>query len=47
MSFEREVTVRTVDLMESTLSSKGARYDKELAAKLGRDASDILAKAAG
>lgn len=45
MRFEREVTLRTVDLMESHLSSKGARYQKELTAKLGRDASDILAKA--
>ncbi len=44
MSFEREVTVRSVDVMESHLSSRGARYDKELTAKLGRDASDILAK---
>lgn len=45
MSFEREVTLRTVDLMESHLSAKGARYQKKLTAKLGRDASDILAKA--
>jgi 2'-5' RNA ligase len=45
MTFEREITVRAVDLMESHLSAKGARYDKELAAKLGRPAEDILAKA--
>ena len=44
MSFEREVTVRTVDIMESHLSAKGARYEKELTAKLGRDASAILSK---
>ncbi len=44
MTFEREITVRTVDLMESTLSAKGTRYDKELVAKLGRDAQGILAK---
>ena len=47
MTFKREVTVRSVDLMESHLSAKGARYDKELAAKLGRPAEDILAKASG
>lgn len=45
MSFDREVTLRTVDIMESHLSAKGARYQKQLTAKLGRDASDILAKA--
>lgn len=45
MNFEREVTLRTVDVMESHLSSKGARYDKALTAKLGRDAGDIMAKA--
>lgn len=45
MKFEREITVRTVDVMESHLSSKGARYDKEMVAKLGRGASDILAGA--
>jgi 2'-5' RNA ligase len=44
MSFQRSVTVRTVDVMESHLSSKGARYDKELSAKLGRDASAIMSK---
>jgi 2'-5' RNA ligase len=43
--FEREIPVRSVDLMESHLSSKGARYDRRLVAKLGRDAVDTLAKA--
>ena len=45
MNFEREITVRTVDLMESYLSAKGARYEKLLSAKLGQDAADILARA--
>lgn len=45
MDFEREITVRTVDLMESYLSAKGARYEKLMSAKLGQDAADILAKA--
>ena len=46
MTFSREITVRTVDLMESSLSARGASYDKLMAAKLGQDAADILAKAA-
>jgi len=45
--FGGEILVRTVDLMESHLSSKGARYDKLLAAKLGSPASDSLARASG
>lgn len=45
MDFERAITVRTVDLMESYLSAQGARYEKLLTAKLGQDAADILAKA--
>ena len=45
MKFEREITVRTVDVMESHLSAKGARYDKEMVAKLGRAAGDIMAGA--
>lgn len=45
MDFEREITVRTVDLMESYLSAKGARYEKIMSAKLGQDAADILARA--
>ncbi|MGK7313207.1 MAG: RNA 2',3'-cyclic phosphodiesterase [Candidatus Longimicrobiales bacterium M2_2A_002] len=44
MDFEREITVRNVDLMESFLSSKGPRYEKLLSAKLGRDEDAILAK---
>ncbi len=45
MDFEREITVRTVDLMESYLSAKGARYEKLMSARLGQDAADILARA--
>ena len=45
MDFERQITVRNVDLMESFLSSKGPRYEKLLGAKLGRDEDAILAKA--
>lgn len=45
MDFEREITVRTVDLMESYLSARGARYEKVLSAKLGQDAEHILARA--
>ena len=45
MDFEREITVRTVDLMESFLSAKGPRYEKLLSAKLGQDEDAILAKA--
>jgi 2'-5' RNA ligase len=45
MDFEREIIVRTVDLMESYLSAKGARYEKLLTAKLGQSAADILARA--
>jgi 2'-5' RNA ligase len=46
MGFERQITVRTVDLMESSLSAKGASYQKLLAARLGQEASGILARAA-
>ncbi|MFO7892927.1 MAG: RNA 2',3'-cyclic phosphodiesterase [Longimicrobiales bacterium] len=45
MDLEREITVRTVDLMESYLSAKGAHYEKVMAAKLGQEAEAILAKA--
>ncbi len=45
--FEREIPVRSVDVMESHLSAKGARYERLLQAKLGRAAADTLAKAAG
>jgi RNA 2',3'-cyclic 3'-phosphodiesterase len=45
MDFEAEITVRSVDLMKSTLSAKGARYEKLLTAKLGQAAASILARA--
>jgi 2'-5' RNA ligase len=45
MDFEREITVRKVDLMESFLSAKGPSYEILMTAKLGQDAADILAKA--
>jgi RNA 2',3'-cyclic 3'-phosphodiesterase len=35
MTFSAEITVRSLDLMKSTLSSKGARYEKLVVAKLG------------
>lgn len=44
MDFQREITVRRVDLMESHLSAKGARHEKVLSARLGRDAESILAR---
>jgi RNA 2',3'-cyclic 3'-phosphodiesterase len=47
LSFEAEIQVRTVDLMESHLSSRGARYQRLLAAKLGQSAGDAVAKASG
>jgi 2'-5' RNA ligase len=46
MTFGAEIQVRTVDVMESHLSAKGARYTRRLAAKLGQAAADIMAKAA-
>ena len=46
ISFKAEIPVRTVDLMESHLSTRGARYDRRMAAKLGQTATDILARAA-
>ena len=45
MTFDREITIRSVDLMESHLSSKGPRYNNLLPARLGQDASSIMAKA--
>jgi RNA 2',3'-cyclic 3'-phosphodiesterase len=45
MDFQAEITVRNVDLMKSTLSAKGARYEKLLTAKLGQPAASILARA--
>lgn len=47
MSFGAELQVRTVDLMESHLSAKGARYQRLLAAKLGSSAEDTMARASG
>ena len=44
LDIEREITVRKVDVMESYLSAKGARYETILTAKLGQDAESILAK---
>lgn len=46
LSFKAEIPVRTVDLMESHLSRRGARYSRRMAAKLGQPAIDILARAA-
>lgn len=46
LSYKAEIPVRTVDLMESHLSPRGARYDRLLAAKLGHPATDIIARAA-
>jgi RNA 2',3'-cyclic 3'-phosphodiesterase len=45
MAFKAEITVRSVDLMKSTLSAKGARYEKLLSAKLGQPAAGILTRA--
>ncbi len=45
LEFSGESNVRTLDLMESHLSSKGARYERRMAAKLGNSAADILARA--
>ncbi|HSH44896.1 MAG TPA: RNA 2',3'-cyclic phosphodiesterase [Longimicrobiales bacterium] len=46
MAYQSEITVRTVDVMESHLSMKGTRYNRRMAAKLGREAADIMARAA-
>lgn len=45
IEYRGELNVKTVDLMESHLSSKGARYTRRMAAKLGVAAVDILKKA--
>ena len=45
MKFEAEVQVRTVDVMTSHLSSRGARYEKQMAARLGQPAQATLARA--
>ncbi len=47
MDFRAAITVRSIDLMKSTLSARGARYDKLMSAKLGQPAADILARASG
>lgn len=46
MAYRSEISVRTVDLMESHLSTRGARYNRRMAAKLGQQATDIMARAA-
>lgn len=43
MEYRAEITVRSVDLMKSTLSAKGARYEKLLSAKLGQPSAGALA----
>jgi RNA 2',3'-cyclic 3'-phosphodiesterase len=43
MDFRAEITVRGVDLMKSTLSAKGARYQKLVTARLGLSAVDAAA----
>jgi RNA 2',3'-cyclic 3'-phosphodiesterase len=47
MDFRAEILVRSIDLMKSTLSVRGARYEKVLTAKLGHAAADIVARASG
>jgi RNA 2',3'-cyclic 3'-phosphodiesterase len=46
MNFRAEIPVRSIDLMESTLSARGAQYRKLLAARLGH-AMDVAARAGG
>ncbi|HUG41398.1 MAG TPA: RNA 2',3'-cyclic phosphodiesterase [Longimicrobiales bacterium] len=46
LSYRAEIPVRTVDIMESHLARRGARYTRVLAAKLGQHARAILARAA-
>lgn len=46
VSHTAEIPIRTVDVMESHLSTRGARYGRRMAAKLGHQATDILARAA-
>jgi RNA 2',3'-cyclic 3'-phosphodiesterase len=45
MSFSSEIPVRSLDLMKSTLSSKGARYEKLVVARLGQPAPDPATRA--
>jgi RNA 2',3'-cyclic 3'-phosphodiesterase len=47
MDFGAEITVRSIDLMKSALSAKGARYEKLLTARLGQPAAESAARAAG
>jgi RNA 2',3'-cyclic 3'-phosphodiesterase len=47
VEFAAEITVRSIDLMKSALSAKGARYEKVLGARLGQPAADAPARAAG
>jgi RNA 2',3'-cyclic 3'-phosphodiesterase len=47
MDFRAEIQVRNVDLMKSTLSARGSRYEKILSARLGQPAATILARASG
>jgi RNA 2',3'-cyclic 3'-phosphodiesterase len=44
MEFRAEITVRSVDLMKSALSTKGARYEKLVSARLGQRAADAVAR---
>lgn len=45
MDFGAEITVRSVDLMKSALSTRGARYEKLLSARLGQRAADPATRA--
>lgn len=45
MEYRAEITVRALDLMKSTLSAKGARYEKVLGAKLGQPTGEAAARA--
>ncbi len=47
LQYSAEINVRTIDLMESHLSPKGARYERRVAAKLGTAAADIMARIKG
>ena len=47
MKFQAEIQVRTVDVMESHLSPRGARYNKLQASRLGQSTGDAAARATG
>jgi RNA 2',3'-cyclic 3'-phosphodiesterase len=47
MEFRAEAVVRSLDLMKSALSAKGARYEKLLGARLGQPAAEAAARASG